>query len=389
MDKNIDSITASIKKGSPIYITPYKEPKVWGVKDIGEYWYGAEKGNKSSTAHIDGQFIPMAELIEKIPSEILGVEVIKKFGCFLPLVKILTPKSRLSVQFHDAKDELWIVTGIDAAIAKSGAKLIIGFNPELLKQYGGEIKDKYLASLEKYGKSLNILIDEMESCFKNILNETKDVFKAAKIVCEKNEKIKKIFHQVRADRKMVDNFYNYLEVKAGDVIPVPKGTLHALGAGIEIIEPQIPGPTQSLEDGETYPVRYYFPFYPREGASKKLDLDRVGEMSAEVWDKGREDILFNEDGVKIERMPGGFESKGLAVHRVNLDKGKTLSYNNTTSYHIFVAVTGSAKILINSQIYDIPKATADGKMLIIPAVNTEYKILAEEFVQFIDTFTPA
>ncbi len=63
---------------------------------------------------------------------------------------------------------------------------------------------------------------------------------------------------------------------------MPSGTLHAMGPGVYVIEPQISGPTQSLEDGTTYPVRYYFPGYQREGALKSLDIDRVGEMKPEV-----------------------------------------------------------------------------------------------------------
>jgi len=104
-------------QGLPLYIHPYRQLKVWGVKGIGEYWYGAEAGEKSSTVHVGEDAVRLADIVRAIPEKVLGKKVIERFGKTLPLVKILTPEARLSVQFHDTKNELWIVTGIDKSIA--------------------------------------------------------------------------------------------------------------------------------------------------------------------------------------------------------------------------------------------------------------------------------
>ncbi len=121
-------------QGLPIYIHPYRQLKVWGVKGIGEYWYGAEAGEKSSTVRVGEDAVRLADIVKAIPEKVLGKKVIERFGKTLPLVKILTPKTRLSVQFHDTKNELWIVTGIDKSIAGEKPALSVGFSLEAVKK---------------------------------------------------------------------------------------------------------------------------------------------------------------------------------------------------------------------------------------------------------------
>lgn len=385
MSKIIDAV----KYGIPIYLRPYKEPKVWGVGGIGEYWYGAEPGEKSSIAVVNGDTMPMAEIMERTPEKVLGEDVISAFGKTLPLVKILTPRGRLSVQFHDAKNELWIVTGIDRSLAGEFPVLIVGFNNESIKKCGKEIKDKYRQDLEGYGKALNELIDELErKGNKDLLNKAGDVILAGRQFKDKDEGISKLFNQLLAARKCINNYYNFIKVKTGDVIPVPQGTLHALGPGIEVIEPQIPGETRSLEDGATYPVRYHFPDYPKETAERKLDLDRIGEMNAGAWKRGTPDIIDQTDAVKVERLPGGFEDKGMEARRITISKDAELSYDAVKSFHTLVAINGIAEAVIDDTHYNIPKAVPDGQMLLIPASSANYKVIAKEDAQLIDTFTP-
>ncbi|MCK4423877.1 MAG: hypothetical protein KAV18_07400, partial [Candidatus Omnitrophica bacterium] len=131
-------IRQALKEGHPVYLSPYHDPRVWGVGGIGEYWYGAEVGQKSSMAIIEKDSAPLVDIFNKITEDILGKKAAPKLDNILPLVKILTPKSRLSVQFHDTKNELWIITGIDKTLAQGRAELIIGFSPTVIEKY----KDK-------------------------------------------------------------------------------------------------------------------------------------------------------------------------------------------------------------------------------------------------------
>lgn len=383
-----EDMIKAVKDGTPLYITPYKEPKVWGVGGIGEYWYGAEDGEKSSICEVSGKKMPMDELLKNAPEELLGQEVVKKFGKSIPLVKILTPKGRLSVQFHDSKNELWIVTGLDAEAAGGEPRIIVGFSPEAVLEYGDKIAEKYKEALENYGTVLNALIDILEANFADDLNEAKDAVACAGKVKNESDEVKEALEKVEEAGKDLDKFYAYRSVKIGDVAPIPSGTLHALGAGVEVVEPQIAGPTQSLEDGATYPVRYYFPGHERAGAQKKLDLDRIGEMKPGVTPKTRPEIIKEEGGVTIERLPGDFEDKGLEVHRIDMNPGATLEIMETKSFHDLVVVDGEATLTTGGETYDIPNAVAGDKMMIIPASIGPYFIASKGGAKVIDTFTP-
>jgi mannose-6-phosphate isomerase class I len=264
--------------GKPLYLQPYKEPKVWGVGGIGEYWYGGEKEPKSSIARVGKDTAPMADVIKEAANEVLGKDVVEKFGEKIPLVK-----GRLSVQFHDAKNELWIVTGIDNSVAGREAWIILGFNSAAVEKHGEKIKERYKEALENYAAKLNALIDVLENKgYRDLLKNTENVVAAAEGMRQEESHVARALDELNSAEYELKRFYNYRSVNIGDVIPVPARTLHALGPGVEVVEPQIPGPTQSMEDGATYPVRYYFPGYEREGSKKELDVARADEINAGV-----------------------------------------------------------------------------------------------------------
>jgi hypothetical protein len=144
-----------------------------------------------------------------------------------------------------------------------------------------------------------------------------------------------------------------------------------------------------MEDGETYPVRYYFPGYKREGVKKELDISRAGEINPQVAQEASPEVVEETDSVIVERLPGGFESKGMSVHRIIFAKEAELDVSAVGSFHSIVTVKGKAKISAKGKSYTIPMASAGGEMMIIPASAGEYKIIAEEpDTQLIDTFTP-
>ncbi|MFH1552447.1 MAG: hypothetical protein ABID83_02255 [Candidatus Omnitrophota bacterium] len=267
--------------------------------------------------------------------------------------------------------------------------IIVGFSRSSVDLYGKDVTKRYREALEKYGVALNALIDLLEeNGYKDLLEETGDVMEAARRVVKEKPATEEALEWMNKTRDELEKFYNYRTVKCGDVIPVPQGTLHALGPGVEVVEPQIAGPTQSLEDGSTYPVRYYFPDYEREGASKKLDIDRIEEMRAEAVGEVSPEVIEQTSSIKIERLPGAFEDKGLEVHRITLDKGAELEEKDITSFHNLVVIEGKARLTTGGKEYTLPQASAGGEMLIVPAVAGNYRIVADESTQIIDTFTP-
>lgn len=385
MNRTMERAIDAIKKGTPFYVLPYKEPKVWGVGGIGEYWYGAEAGAKSSTARIGQDHVAMDQVVAAAPEAVLGKDVVRDFGSRMPLVKILTPNGRLSSQFHDAKNELWIVT----ATTIDSPAIILGFSKEAVAKHGQKVADEYRRSLESYGKALNALIDALEKHgFTAELERTGDAHTAARNTSAKNGAVAAALKDYEAAEKGMSWFYNLRPVKVGDVIPIPSGTMHALGAGVEIVEPQIAGPTQSLEDGATYPVRYYFPGFERPRAQKKLDVDRVGEMRKGVVSEDKPVVIGEGKGYTIERLPGGFEDKGLEVHRITIKSGSVIEVPEVSSFHNLVALEGRARVVVDEVGYNVPKASGDGEMLLVPSTATGYRIEALTDVQLVDTFTP-
>ncbi|MDP8299154.1 MAG: hypothetical protein P9L88_04550 [Candidatus Tantalella remota] len=390
-DTPLARVVDAVEQGKPVSVQAYEQEKVWGVDGIGEYWYGAEEGEKSSQAVVGSDSVPMADVMAHAADKVLGEDAARMFGHSLPLVKILTPKGRLSVQFHDTKNELWIVTGIDETKAGENPSIIHGFSPRAVGVYGDEVPVEYQKVLKWYGEALNTLIDVLENGRQEafmMLNETGDAVITAELFEDVDPKVKSALDSVRATREKVEAFYNYRPVQVGDVIPIPAGTLHALGAGIEVVEPQIAGDTQSLEDGATYPVRYYFPGYERTGAQKMLDIHRVDEMTAAVSVEASPVVIAEDSTVKVERLPGSFEDKGLEVHRITLADEASLDVTNVESFHNLVVVEGKAKLVMGGEEYDIPKAVPGGDMLIVPATAGSYRIVAEGQTQIIDTFTP-
>lgn len=59
-----EKIIRAITMGEAGYVRPYKEPKVWGVRGIGEYWYGAGGAGKDSQVVIGKDVTSMSEIIK-------------------------------------------------------------------------------------------------------------------------------------------------------------------------------------------------------------------------------------------------------------------------------------------------------------------------------------
>ncbi len=384
-------VAAAVRDGIPFLIEPYPETKVWGINGIGEFWYGPGTEDKSSTAVVDSHRASMWSLMLDFPGELLGGRVLEKFGQMAPLVKILTPKGRLSVQFHDSKNELWVVTSCDDKVSGGRNWVILGFSRDSIEKYGKDVTKHYGKALAFYGEKLNALIGAIEASGadgEKILIETGNVLAASDAVKDKIPAVANASEVFIKAKNEVEFFYAYRFVSPGDVIPVPSGTLHALGPGVCVIEPQIPGPTQSLEDGTTYPVRYYFPGYERPGALKSLDTDRVDEMRPEVTPDIVPEIIDRRDGYFVERLPGNFAEKGLEAHRITFNGTSLIKVEGNSVMRSMVASKGRVFICFDGRELPVPQASPGGKMAILPATLSRYDLRSEGDAQIIDTFTP-
>lgn len=186
----------------PLLFKPIFKERIWGgtkLKEvlnksfdgsqIGESWELSTVDNDISVV-VNGAFegLNLNQLIEKYPTEVLGIKSIQYFGNNFPLLfKFIDAKEDLSIQVHpnDAlakerhnsfgKTEMWYVMQAD-----DNARLVVGFKDKTnKKEYQEHLENKTLVA---------------------VLNET--------------------------------------PVKVGDAFFLETGTVHAIGAGVLIAEIQ-------------------------------------------------------------------------------------------------------------------------------------------------------
>ncbi|MCX5712338.1 MAG: hypothetical protein NTY47_04630, partial [Candidatus Omnitrophica bacterium] len=142
----------------------------------------------------------------------------------LALLKILRPGNKpvehdLYIEVHWEKEELYVVTAIDEIAWKDGeGEILCGLNPEKIREY----REKYGAQWEKYYKK-----DFLAACMafrRKIYNKY-----TAKGLAASQEEENNL-------RNMVKEFVGARKVRLGDVLVFPKGTVHSLAHGIEVVE---------------------------------------------------------------------------------------------------------------------------------------------------------
>lgn len=186
----------------PFLLEPVLKPKPWGGRSlervfgralpegatIGESWeVSARPGDSCTVESGPHAGKSLLELIESDPEQLMGKTLAAIHGTRLPIIaKFIDAAGRLSIQVHPddcvakalkesdpGKEEAWLV--VDAG---PGAMLIFGVSREM---------------------TFDTLVE----------------------LCEKNK---------------YEECLNFVEVKPGDVISIPPGTLHSAGEGILLFE---------------------------------------------------------------------------------------------------------------------------------------------------------
>lgn len=305
----------------PLKFKPILKEKIWGgsmlhsalnkgskeMTNCGESWeISGIQGDLSEVANglLEGNNIQ--ELLEVYMTELVGEKVYEKFGDEFPLlIKFIDANHDLSIQVHpndqiakekhDAygKTEMWYVLE-----ANKDAKLITGFKKKINKSNFNEIVE---------GGNL-------------------------------------------------EEFLNYEIVKAGDVFHIPSGRVHAIGAGILLVEIQ-----------QTSDVTYRIFDYNRkdkDGNDRELHLDLAAEaIDFEVEENYRTEYLA---------LPN-IESKIIhceyfKTNILDFDKEIHKNYDFIDSFVIYICLKGSFAIQHNEKSLEIIK----GETVLIPA---EIKLL--------------
>lgn len=312
----------------PIKFKPRIKERIWGGQAIlkkkaqatarlskdklyGESWdLSSVKGDVSVVANGFLKGNNLNEIIEVYMGELVGEDNFERYGLEFPLlVKYLDCNDRLSVQVHpdDAlaaerhdsfgKTEAWYVVD-----CKPGAAIYLGFKDLELT------REEYIAAVA-------------ESRLEELLNR--------------------------------------VEVKPGDVFFIPAGTVHALGAGLEVVEVQ-----------QTSDVTYRIYDWDRVDASGKgrelhtaLAVDAIDfEADAELLHR------------KYDLQRGGaatvIESSYFTMTLHDVAERKVLDRAVLDSFIIYIALNGSVRIKADG----VEESLEEGEVILIPAEVSEVEI---------------
>ncbi len=312
----------------PIKFKPRIKERIWGGHAIlerkgkaagrlskdklyGESWdLSSVKGDVSVVANGMLKGNNLEEIIEVYMGELVGEQNFERYGLEFPLlIKYLDCNDKLSVQVHpdDAlaeerhnsfgKTEAWYI-----AECKEGAAIYLGF------------------------KDLNI---------------TREEYIAA------------------VQESRLEELLNRVEVKKGDVFFIPAGTVHALGAGIEVVEVQ-----------QTSDVTYRIYDWDRVDASGKgRELHTALAVDAIDFEAGA-DVLHKQYSLAKGGESKVIECPYFTMTLHDVDAVKYLDRSMLDSFIVYICLSGNATIAVDGGKEEL----AAGELVLVPAEACEITV---------------
>jgi mannose-6-phosphate isomerase len=300
----------------PLKFIPQYKDKIWGGKKLreilgkknatdkaGESWeISSVQGNISV---VENGFLAgnnLQELIEVYMGDLVGDKIYDQFGIEFPLlIKFIDATEQLSIQVHPndemalkrhssyGKTEMWYIIQ-----AEKNSELIVGFNSEIEK---------------------NTYVHHLEN---NTLTE----------------------------------ILNYVKVKAGDVVFLPAGRIHAIGAGILLAEIQ---QTSDI----TYRI-YDFNRLDSDGNPRELHTDlSIDAIDYSFNDKYKINYL-NRINESSELVKCKYFTTNILDFNITIEK----DYLQLDSFIIYMCLDGKFVIeYYNNETINVSK----GESLLIPA----------------------
>ena len=319
----------------PLKFEPILKDKIWGgskLHDILKKEKGSDKAGESweisgvqdNISVVSNGFLAgnnLQELIEVYMGDLVGDEVFEKFGIEFPLlIKFIEAHDDLSIQVHPndllarerhnsyGKTEMWYILQ-----AEKDARLTVGFNEKINK-------DIYLRHL-------------------------------------KDKTLSKILHEEK--------------VKSGDVVFIPAGRIHAIGAGIVLAEIQ-----------QTSDVTYRIYDYDRKDASghlRELHTDlALDAIDYSLPDHYKIDYERSENKSSEVVVCNYFTTKFLKLNNL-VEK----DYNLIDSFVIYICVDGKFEIDYNGE--ETIKVTL-GETVLIPADLKELKLKSDQSAEILEVY---
>lgn len=291
--------------------------KKTNLENVAESWELAARDEGESIV-LNGRYknLTMREYVKTLGKEVLGIRA-ARFETFPLMVKILDAKETLSVQVHpsneeakhlpnaEGKTELWYI--IDA---KPGAKLLYGVKEPMTNE-----------EFRKYVENNTLL----ERC-------------------------------------------NYREPKKGDVMLVTPGMLHAIGAGILLLEVQ--------QNSNTTYRAYDYDRRDKNGQPRQLHIKEATQVVKLIPPKSN-----TEKTVKLKKI-GDAEREEIGnnehfrAEHINLN-GEAEFLIDKNTFKTFTLIAGDMKLNINNDNLEEDEkelVLTKGDTIFLPANMGKYKI---------------
>ena len=181
----------------------------------------------------------------------------------------------------------------------------------------------------------------------------------AEIIYGHNAKSKEELRQ-QIESKDWENLLTKVPVKAGDFFYVPSGTMHAIGAGILVLE------TQQSSD-TTYRV-YDFDRKDDQGNLRELHLEKSIDVLNIGEPANSRPVTTKVDDLKSTLLVA---SDFFAVYKWEIS-GKA-DFEKTAEYSLFSVLDGQGSLLVDGQEYPIAK----GVHFILPSDVQAWEIKGE------------
>lgn len=300
----------------PLKFIPQIKDKIWGGKKLreilgksyasdkaGESWeISGVQGNISVTENGFLAGNNLQELIEVYMGDLVGDKIYDQFGIEFPLlIKFIDATEQLSIQVHPndemamkrhalyGKTEMWYILQADKK-----SELIVGFN----------------------------------------------------------KKIEKNTYKHHLEKKSLPEILNYVKINAGDVVFLPAGRIHAIGAGILLAE------IQQTSD-VTYRI-YDFDRLDSNGNPRELHTD----LALDAIDYSFDNKYKIDYSYKINESSELVRCKYFSASILDFDKPVDKDYLQIDSFVIYMCLEGD----FNIEYYENETLkVSKGDSLIIPA----------------------
>jgi mannose-6-phosphate isomerase len=179
------------------------------------------------------------------------------------------------------------------------------------------------------------------------------------------------FEDMLRDGKDVTSLLNFVAVKSGDVYFIPSGTMHAIGAGVTLVEPQ--------EASDTTFRVFDFGRRDAEGKPRQLHIDQA--MAVTQWDGPRGQAAVDSFRRRPQQLPASagttarveqlLQEDVFALRRITLQPGATYASDVSRGLSSFTVLEGAVSV---DEAGEVRGPFSKGQSLIVPMAVGQYTI---------------